>query len=497
MGYEFFRSQRTGLGSGALSATDYLFITPYATTAAGEPLLNSAGRLVPVFAPGGTVLQFLAPIVRTPVMNTDNHSLYLQDHWVIGTRWSADLGARFEHVSAVSSGDIVGARANRIVPRLAAAYDVQGDGNHVFHATYGQYSGRYNENLFGRNSPVGQTATLTEIYLGPPGQGRSFAPGFDLANYTTVAAENPTANVLMDEDLRSPLLHEFTASYGASLWNGRGYGEMTYVYRKTTDLIEDFQTTTTGTTRVFASGVDAGLATNVLYKNTDLARRKYQGLAFQSRYRMSDRWILNGHYSVQLKNDGNYEGEATNNPGDTDQIGDFPEVFNAARHYPDGRLQSFQRHRLRIWSIHNVMMGRYGDISVSGLWRVDSGGVYSLVATGERLTATQRAILAANGYASRPSRQSAYFGERGSESFNGHGLFDASVVYNLAVFGTLRPWIKFDVYNLLNNQKLIRWNTVVRPDPASPADALGLATGYGSFLRPGKFDGKLSTPVQR
>ena len=38
--------------------------------------------------------------------------------------------------------------------------------------------------------------------------------------------------------------------------------------------------------------------------------------------------------------------------------------------------------------------------------------------------------------------------------------------------------MKFDVYNLFNNQKLIPWNTTVRPDPASPQDSLGYRTGY-------------------
>lgn len=475
-GYEFFRSQRSGLGSGALSSTDYLFITPYATDAAGQPRLDASGRLMPDFITGRTLLQWLAPIARNPVMNTDANSVYLQDHWVIHNRWSADLGARFEHVAAVSTGNIIGARANRLVPRLATAYDLQGNGAQVIHATYGQYSGRYNENQFGANSPVARTATLTMVYLGPSGQGRGFAPGFDLASYRTVAATDPTANVFMDSDLRSPLLHEFTVSYGANLGSGRGFGELAYVYRRTTDLIEDFLTTTTGSTRVIAAGVDAGLATNVLYRNTDLARREYQGLVFQSRYRLSDRWTLNGHHTLQIKNEGNYEGEAPNDPGQTSLIGDYPEVFNPVRHFPDGRLKNFQRHRLRVWSSYDAMTGRYGDVSISGLWRVDSGGVYSLVATGQPLTPAQAALLAAHHYASRPANQSVYFGERGSETFKGYAVFDTSVTYNFPLFGT--AWVKFDVYNVLNNQKLISWNTTVTPDPTSARDDLGLATGF-------------------
>jgi len=34
------------------------------------------------------------------------------------------------------------------------------------------------------------------------------------------------------------------------------------------------------------------------------------------------------------------------------------------------------------------------------------------------------------------------------------------------------------VFNLLNNDKLIQWNTTIAPDPNSPLDTLGRPTGY-------------------
>ena len=42
----------------------------------------------------------------------------------------------------------------------------------------------------------------------------------------------------------------------------------------------------------------------------------------------------------------------------------------------------------------------------------------------------------------------------------------------------MRPWLKVELFNALNNDKLVQWNTTVRPDPASPVDALGIPTGY-------------------
>jgi len=82
----------------------------------------------------------------------------VQDHWTVNNRWSFDLGARFERVKSSAAGDIVGVNTWRMVPRLAAAYDLVGESNHIVHVTYGQYSGRYTETQIRVNSPVGNPA---------------------------------------------------------------------------------------------------------------------------------------------------------------------------------------------------------------------------------------------------------------------------------------------------------------------------------------------------
>ena len=41
-----------------------------------------------------------------------------------------------------------------------------------------------------------------------------------------------------------------------------------------------------------------------------------------------------------------------------------------------------------------------------------------------------------------------------------------------------RPWIKFEVLNALNNQKLIGWDTTIAPNNAGPRDADGLPTTF-------------------
>jgi hypothetical protein len=496
-GYEFFRSQHTGGNS--QSASQFVYDADYLTDASGLPVYDSQNRLIPVFEPGASYIEFW-PAIKGAEMNVDNNSLYVQDHWTVGNRWSFDVGTRFEKVNVDSTGNISSIDTSRIVPRLAAALDVQGNGTHVIHATYGWYSGRYNEAQIGGNSPVGNPAGIYAFYAGPAGQGVDFAPGFAVANYpltpdNAAVIQAPTANVFNDPDLKSAVVKEFTTSYGLNFGTGKGYAEIGYVHRDADDLIEDFQTLSEGFTHVVVAGVDAGLATNKVFRNTDLAHRVYDAMIFQSRYSITPDWSVNGHYTVQLRNEGNYEGEATNAPGATSIIGQYPEAFSAARNYPDGRLQDYQQHRMRLWSIYNLDMGGWGHASFSGMWRVDSGRVYSLLAPNQPLTATQRTILRNAGYVDAPVTQTVYFDGRGSETGKGYGLLDTSINYNVPVFRSLRPWLKFDTFNLFNNDKLIFWNQTVRQDASTPADSLGLRTGYvkgslfGQATSPAHFPG--------
>ena len=53
-----------------------------------------------------------------------------------------------------------------------------------------------------------------------------------------------------------------------------------------------------------------------------------------------------------------------------------------------------------------------------------------------------------------------------------------ALTYDVPVWHSARPWIKVESFNLLNNQKLISWDTTITADPNSVKDADGLATGY-------------------
>ena len=207
------------------------------------------------------------------------------------------------------------------------------------------------------------------------------------------------------------------------------------------------------------NGINAGTFTNRFYTNApnDQVYRQYQALVFQSRFNIKPNWSVYGNDTVQLQKYGDYEGEATNQPGATSPIGNYPEAFNQARTLPLGDLQNFERNRLRLWSVYTWNMGSKGNLSVSGLARIESGLAYSIAAKNVPLTSTQLGVLTAAGYPDIPGPQTLFFTDaRGDQRFNGYGVFDMSINYDIPVFRSLRPWVKVDVYNLFDNEKTHR-----------------------------------------
>src|SRR5437762_14317807 len=109
-------------------------------------------------------------------------------------RLTFDLGTRCEAVRSDATGGIRAVNAMSIVPRLAATFDLQGNGDTVLYGTYAHYSGKYDQVQFAANTNVGRPSEGDYGYSGPAGQGADFRPAFDLADYTDPTSANfPTA----------------------------------------------------------------------------------------------------------------------------------------------------------------------------------------------------------------------------------------------------------------------------------------------------------------
>ena len=462
-------------GGNSQSSTGYVFVTDYLVQS-GRPVLSASGRPIPVFTPGvSQAWNFVA--TRGATLDIRTTSLYAQDRWVVSPRVTLDLGVRGEIVSGRATGDITTVDTTSIMPRLAMALDARGNGRTIVQATYGMYGGRYGQTQFATNTNVGRPSETDYVYTGPAGQGADFAPGFDVANYSRVVFANvPTANVRIADDLSAPRVSEATAAIGQALGD-RGHAKATSVWRRTTSVVEDFADLSTGVTTV----PNVGDVTNRLLRNTSDPARGYAALILEGSYLSTDRFTLGGDYTLQLRNRGSFAGEAASQPGIPSVYGNFPEIFGPAldRLMPEGRLDNYQQHKLRVYGVLMQPLGRFGAIDVAPLWRVNSGTVYSLTAS----IPVPQAQLARNpGYPANDInpfvRETVFFGERGSGEFKGYGVVDLAVTYRIPVWRTLAPWAKVEIYNALNNQKQIAWDRTVAVDPAGGLDANGIPVAY-------------------
>jgi hypothetical protein len=189
-----------------------------------------------------------------------------------------------------------------------------------------------------------------------------------------------------------------------------------------------------------------------------------------------------GHYTVQIRNHGNYEGENTNQPGIPSSFGDYPEILVPERNFPEGRLNDFQRHKARVWSSYDQPLGKFGRLNAGLLWRYDSALTYSLAAANQSPSDIQ--LSRDPGYATPPNLVNVFFGERGSQDFTGAHLFDVALTYDIPVYKSVKPYVKLDVRNVLNDKTLgagvSGFNTTIQPDEDGPVDADGIPT---SFIR--------------
>jgi len=470
-GVEYFVSTReTG---NSQTSTGYIFQTDYKLDAAGKPAYDANGRLIPVFTTNTSRLATWMP-ARGAAIDITTASFFASDRWSVGPRLTLDLGLRYEHVGTEADLQSQPVHASALTPRLGASYALTGDGRTVVSATYAHYSGTYNDVQFSRNSSAGNADRITSTYTGPSGEGLGFAAGMNPANYTTIVSGTfPTANISFAGDLSSPLTKEATLSlsreFGHGLW-ARGR----FVHRRATDFVEDYITIDNGKTVVTRNGVNFGTFDNAVYRNSDIPKREYDAFDVQSGWQAGKALALAAQWTIQARNNGNFEGESANNPAVPSIIADYPE-FYVARDYPMGRVDDFQRHKVRVWATYGLNFGKAGRLDVAPMFRYNSARTFSYTAT-VAMTPIQ---LANNpGYARTPTSQTLYFGERGAGTFAGYGLFDLATTYTIPVWKSLSPWMKVEVLNLMNNQKLISWDTSITANANGPKDEFGLPLEY-------------------
>ena len=88
------------------------------------------------------------------------------------------------------------------------------------------------------------------------------------------------------------------------------------------------------------------------------------------------------------------------------------------RNFPEGRLNDYQKHKVRAWTTYDLGLGRLGNLNLGLLWRYDSALTYSLAAGNQAPSDIQ--LSRDPGYAQPPGPTlNVFFGERGVGEFAG------------------------------------------------------------------------------
>ena len=515
-GFERYTSTRTGGNS--QSSTSWVINANYKTadgTANGTPLRDSSGRFIPVWIPSPTTA-FTTAVNWIPVrgasVDLTTDAFFITDTWTFNKYLTATVGGRYETTSGEATGGIDTVSADRFTPRLALSIDPFANGKYKFDVTYAEYAGKFSERQFAVNTNVGTPNNVSYRYIGPAGEGLDFAPAFDVTNpayWEITGGSFPLQTVLVSDDIISPVAKEYTLSGGTSI--GRfGFAKATYTNREWSDFWEDFVNPSLGFTPVVISPTITRNLDNQLFGNTSDMHRSYSAVQLLSQFRFFNRWTLHANYTYELENEGNFVGEAGNQPGNPSVFGNYPEMLEAARHYPDGFMPGYQEHRLRVLNNYELGLGRAGQLDVGVVFNYDSAQTFSYLATSVPVTAIQSARLTAAGYKSPPTSQTIYFHEKnyvdatkgaplgsvttdsaelGMGEYNDQMTFDLALTYSIPLFRSIAPRVKFEVYNLTNDDELRAFDTSVTAngtDAASvaacggpcPVDSLGLPTTF-------------------
>jgi Carboxypeptidase regulatory-like domain/TonB dependent receptor/TonB-dependent Receptor Plug Domain len=400
-------------------------------------------------------------------------SYFVNDKWNLTSRWSFNLGLRYDKESGHNQALVKTVDDSRVSPRLGVIYDIAGNGKHRASLTYGRYAAKIDQGPADSTSTGGRYATYLFNYRGPEInpigtpldqlvptaqvlqqvfawlQANAFVNGQANPNSPLVFSSSvPGLNVRLDNPLKSPYMDEITAGYGLQI-GGSGFARADVIHRKWGDFYVIRRDRTTGKTP--DGTLDVGQIQN---GNSSDFQRNYNGLQLQASYRFLGLFNLGGNYTyARLK--GNVEGEEFNNgtvpvgviqPGGNEvfESPTFPEYTGFAQNRPVGWLQEDIRHRANVYVMVEPPIP-FGTLNVSVLERYHSGQPYSAAA------AINPTGITNPGYAKPPSAVQYYFSSRGAYRLDSISETDLNVTYSFPIT-KVSLFIKADLLNAFNQQ---------------------------------------------
>ncbi|MBV8517848.1 MAG: TonB-dependent receptor [Acidobacteria bacterium] len=399
-------------------------------------------------------------------------SVYVNDRWDLNAHWNFNAGVRYDKDFGQDQAGNKTVDDSAFSPRLAANYDIAGNGHHRFSATYGKYVSKVDQGPADNTSTAGRYASYYFNYGGPVING----PDTPVSQYVPIPAliqqvfawfqgaggtsnadlladtpNIPGTTLRFDHTLRAPSMTEITLGY-AMQFATNGYIRVDAIHRNWKDFYVVRRTLETGTA-LSPSGdeFDQGVIENA---SSGLSR-KYEGLQLQGSYRFRPALTFGGNYTYG-KLRGNVEGESASFATTFTDFHNYPEYEDFAQNKPVGYLGADMRHRANLWLGYDLNTG-FGRFNLSLLERYHSALSYS-----ESATIDVRAGAAngpANGivnpgYQTPPSQVTYFFSDRGAFRLDDITATDLGINYYLPVLHGAQLFVEGDILNLWNEQGL-------------------------------------------
>jgi len=438
----------------------------------------------PVFD-AATVINWAPLFARSNGTDFDTRSVFLNDRWDVSRRLGFSIGARYDRNDALDTDGNLVSDDDAISPRLAASFDIRGDGTHRFSIGYGRYVSKIPEgpDVAGAAQQAGNFHEFGWRYRGPE-INRSGIPQDQLLSAHEALAQLfawfdsvggvdnreflvllsiPGLSTVIPRSLSSPTVDEATLGYAFRIGRG-GHLRADVIARDWGGFYAARLDTTTGQ-RQDSDGKPNDV-TWIVNDDSETSRT-YRAVQFQGTWQARSLRIGGGYTWSKLR--GNVDGDG--GPGGGEPANNrplnlwYPELLAYPQRRPVGYLTGDQRHRTRVWLSYDIPLPR-NYLNLSLLQSYDSGHAYSTAGLidGSGTITPYPGSPANPGYALTRLSQSGYpyyFGKRGALRTDDVSSTDVALNFQLFV-RRAGVFLQCEVVNLFDRAAVTSVSTEVQ-----------------------------------
>lgn len=434
------------------------------------------------------------------------YSGFINDKWELNNHFSFSLGLRYDKNDSKDANGHTVSKDSAWSPRVAAAWDIKGNGVQRVTATWGRYDAKIvdGSNVLSTAQSAGNPGNFQFQYAGPvinpagtptdqllPTQEalRQLFAWFDSVGGTNnktflIGTSYPGLGSRFEKSLTSPSVDEFTLGYGTRI--GRAaFAKVDYIHRNWDNFYARRLTLETGqVTDPFGNVADQSVTEN----DSGQIQRKYNGIQVQAQWQPG-RFAVGANYTYStLKGNDDGEGAGTATVRNTPLDIFYPEYLNYPQRKPTGYLAQDEKHRARAWLAYDLPTP-VGGFTVSALESYYSGTPYSAVGTIDASGRNTPFI----GIPTNPGYTRSALGTSHDYYFSSRGAFRTAAVWRTDValgYTTPKLWgvelfVKAAITNLFNQESVSNPNT----------DIITRRTG-GTASNLVAFNPKTETPVE-